>query len=533
MVKKTKTKKKQKTERPLRKEKETLTISKEKLSAIAYEWRATFDAIKDAISFIDVEGKIIRCNKAMSNILGKPFEEIIGRTCWELMHGSTQPIPECSIVRMKISLKRETMILPIGERVFEVTADPLLDDSGKLKASVHIISDITYRIRVAEVLGDCEEKYKILTENSITGIFMHQDGRFVFVNEKFAEIHGYKPEELLGREYLELIHPDERDTMRELTLKRLKGESVHQRYEVRRIRKDGTTIWCEMMAALILYKGRTAIMGNIIDITGRRKTEEDLKKSYEENLLRQGSMLNLSEDLLKEVDERNQAEERIQIYHKRLSDLASQIALIEETERRHFADELHDVIGQNLALARIKLAELKDTKTDDETLNRLAVLSELIDEASRSTRSLTFELSPPILYEIGFEAAAEWLGDMILKRYDIAFHLEKDGQPKPLTEDTKVLLYLSLRELIVNIVKHAKALNATLSVRRQDDNIYVSVTDDGIGFDASDMDYQIMKAASFGLFSTRERLKRLGGRLEISSQPGRGTTVTMIAPLKE
>jgi PAS domain-containing protein len=97
MVKKTKTKKKQKTERPRGTKKETPMISKEERSSIAGEWRTIFDAIKDAVSIINVEGSIIRCNKAMLELISKPFPEIIGRKCWELMHGSTKPIPECPI----------------------------------------------------------------------------------------------------------------------------------------------------------------------------------------------------------------------------------------------------------------------------------------------------------------------------------------------------------------------------------------------------------------------------------------------------
>ena len=124
------------------------------------------------------------------------------------------------------------------------------------------------------------------------------------------------------------------------------------------------------------------------------------------------------------------------------------------------------------------------------------------------------------------------MGEQILGKYNISFHFDDDTRPKPLSDEAKVLLFVSLRELIVNIAKHSKARNATVTLRRKGNMLHVSVTDDGIGFDASTLDFQIMKATSFGLFSTRERLERLGGRLEIASQPGKGTTVTMVVPLK-
>jgi PAS domain S-box-containing protein len=142
--------------------------------------------------------------------------------------------------------------------------------------------DVTSMEKTIKVINkqfeETGEKYKTITESSLTGIFIHQDGKFVFVNNRFAEIHGYKPEELLGKNHLSLIYPDERETLKEIASKRLKGETVPQRYEVQRVRKDGKTIWCEMMATCIQYKGRPAIMGNIIDITERKQAEEKLRE---------------------------------------------------------------------------------------------------------------------------------------------------------------------------------------------------------------------------------------------------------------
>ena len=133
--------------------------------------------------------------------------------------------------------------------------------------------------QVEVALQESEEMYKTLIENSLTGIFIHQDGKYVFVNNRFAEIHGYKPEELVGKEYLMLIPLDERRELQQVAQKRLDGASVSPCYEVRRLRKDETTIWCEMMATRIEYRGKPAIMGNIIDITKRKRAEEGLRQS--------------------------------------------------------------------------------------------------------------------------------------------------------------------------------------------------------------------------------------------------------------
>ncbi|HEC67978.1 MAG TPA: PAS domain S-box protein, partial [Candidatus Desulfofervidus auxilii] len=166
---------------------------------------------------------------------------------------------------------------------------------GESKTKAELISEIKkLRQRIAELekreieyeqietkLRESEEKYRTLTESSLTGIFIHQDGKYIFVNDKFAEIHGYKPEELIGKDPLILIHPDDRKTLKQVSLKRQKGRVVSQRYEIRKIRKDGKTIWCETIATLIRYKGRPAIMGNVIDITQRKQVEENLRESEE------------------------------------------------------------------------------------------------------------------------------------------------------------------------------------------------------------------------------------------------------------
>jgi len=159
-------------------------------------------------------------------------------------------------------------------------------------------SQIAEREKAEQTLRESEEKYKTLTESSLTGIFIQQDGRYVFVNKRFARIHGYRPEELLGRQYQSLIHPDERKTMAQLLSKRPAGEPFTQRYEMRRLKKNGQTIWCEVMITGVDYKGKPAIIGNIIDTTERKRAEELLEK--------------LNEDLESAVRELNRSNKELQ-----------------------------------------------------------------------------------------------------------------------------------------------------------------------------------------------------------------------------
>jgi signal transduction histidine kinase len=146
---------------------------------------------------------------------------------------------------------------------------------------------------------------------------------------------------------------------------------------------------------------------------------------------------------------------------------------------------------------------------------------------------LTFDLSYPILYELGFEAAvAEWLTDQVQEKHRIKTEFEDDGHQKPLDEDIRMLLFRNVRELLVNVIKHAQANKVRVSIRRVNEYINVSVEDDGVGFDPVEVTSTAAQKAKFGLFSIRERLEQLGGLIEIESEPGRGSKITMIAPLK-
>jgi PAS domain S-box-containing protein len=223
------------------------------------------------------KGKFIEVSDQFATLFGYRRSELIGMYATDLIAPEVRSEDTEKILSgydkpyESLCLRKDGSTFPV-----EVCGKNYYSQGRELRVTA--IRDISEHKLTEETLRESEEKYKILTENSLTGIFIHQDDRFIFVNDRFAEMHGYKTEELLGKHHLTLIHPDERETLRDIASKRLKGEIVPQRYEVRRIRKNGETIWCEMMATCIRYRRRAAIMGNIIDITERKKAEETLKE---------------------------------------------------------------------------------------------------------------------------------------------------------------------------------------------------------------------------------------------------------------
>ena len=140
------------------------------LKTASEEWRATFDAMNDAIALLDRDGKILRCNKAMANLTGKKFQEMIGKSCWEVVHDTSGPVSDFPYEIMKQSQKRETLAIQSGNQWFEATADPIFDNDGKLIGAVHIMVDITERKRAEEALRVSEEKYRSVVESIGIGI---------------------------------------------------------------------------------------------------------------------------------------------------------------------------------------------------------------------------------------------------------------------------------------------------------------------------------------------------------------------------
>lgn len=226
--------------------------------------------------------------------------------------------------------------------------------------------------------------------------------------------------------------------------------------------------------------------------------------------------------------QQRKTDERLEIYEKELRLLSIKLSLTEERERRKIASEIHDGIGQNLALCSIQLSRAINSASPSVDLTeRLIEIQNVIKKISEETRSLVFEISPPNLYVIGLVAALKELTKRIGQKYRILASFEDDGQVKPLDEDTNILLYKMVRELLINIIKHAQAGNMKVSIVREKGMIRITVADDGTGFNT-----HVLEKTGFGLFNIRKSLSYIGGSFKIASKSGSGTRITLTAPIK-
>jgi PAS domain S-box-containing protein len=316
----------------------------------------------------------------------------------------------------------------------------------------------------------------------------------VFINTAGARMLGAKsPEELIGSSILDFVHPAyRRRTHRQLEFLRRKLKPLPLR-EDKLLRIDGTAFDVEVAATPFVYRNKPA-----------------------------------AQIVFRDITERKLAQERIISDQKQLRLLTAELLLTEERERHEIATALHDSLGPILAFTKREVGALQKT-APPETAESLKSISANITQAVTQTRDLTFDLSPPTLYTLGFEIAVEELIEKFCEEHKLEYSFRNSDEPKPLADAVKVLLYRSIREMLINIVKHAKAKLVTISLSKANNDIEITVDDDGKGFDISAIKE---KAKGLGLFSVHERLRHIGGKFEIASKRGKGTHVTLTAPLK-
>jgi signal transduction histidine kinase len=232
-------------------------------------------------------------------------------------------------------------------------------------------------------------------------------------------------------------------------------------------------------------------------------------------------ILRITSPLIQRIEARTQ---ELASAHERLRFHSAQVALEVEQARRRAAVDLHDGLGQLLALVNIKLGLLRGQPQAGAPDPRLREIESLVAEAREHSKDLTWRLSPPVLYEVGLVAALQWLASDMERRYGLQVKVEEEGEPAQLDEATRISLFRSVNELLVNVAKHAQVDRAVVRVSNWVKDVMIVVEDRGVGFDPSS------NASEYGLFSVRERLHHLGGILTITSRSGEGTKVTLIAP---
>ncbi len=226
-------------------------------------------------------------------------------------------------------------------------------------------------------------------------------------------------------------------------------------------------------------------------------------------------------------------EDRVRERTVQLRTLTAELALTEERERRVLARDLHDDLGQVLAIVKIKLTSLAEDERRGALQTPLKDIESLVDQANRSVRSLMLQLHPPALQTLGLVAALEWLSDEMERLYGLSVRIDKDAKLPALEEPARTTIFRAVRELLINVAKHARTNTAQINCHRVDAaRIAISVTDQGLGFDYQRALSNPAKDSGFGLMSVRERIEFIGGEMNVDSTPGYGTTITIVFPAR-
>jgi PAS domain S-box-containing protein len=244
----------------------------------AREWQMTFDSTNDMIWLLDSEQRVLRANKVSEKLFKHQCGDLFGMHCWDIVHGTTAPIPECPLLRAKKNLSRESMELQIGDDWFIVTVDPIVDATGQYDGAVHIVRDITDRKRSEEELRESEGKFRALADSAPTAVMLYQDDRWIYANSAAENISGYSVKELLTMNFWDFVHPDHKSLIQERGRKRQQGEETTNRYEFKIIAKNGTEKWVDLSGASTTLQGRPTSIISVLDITQRKQAEEALRE---------------------------------------------------------------------------------------------------------------------------------------------------------------------------------------------------------------------------------------------------------------
>jgi PAS domain S-box-containing protein len=456
----------------------------------------------DAIFVHDLDGKIIYWNRGAEDTYGFSRDEVLGKVSHELLKTK---FPE-TLVKITGNLIRtgrwEGELGQTTKQDEKITVESRWalrqTEKGQPIGILEIDRDITQRKRVELRMQEARRYAESIIETvQVALLVLTPELKVRSANNAFYQTFCTKPQNIEGKFIYEL------------------GNCQWDIPELRVLLED------------ILPKNT-----NIKDFEVKRDFENLGPRTMllnAQRLYRHGGETQLILLSIQDITQLRLQQERIHVDQERIASLTEELLMAEERERRRIAVDLHDSVGQILAFSKREISVLQ--KEAPVALSQsFSEIKKQIDVAIKHTRDLTFDLSPQTLYSFGLEAAIEELAEKFSVEHGIGCYYNAVNQPKPITEQLTILLYRCVRELLMNIVKHAKANDVHISIKRIKTNVEITVADDGQGFDPAILE-SVADKKKFGLVSIRERLRRLGGTFSLQSSKGTGTKVVLTAPL--
>lgn len=363
-----------------------------------------------------------------------------------------------------------------------------------------------------------EERFPTLADNmSQFAWIADAGGCLTWYNKRWFDYTGTTLGEMQGWGWKQVHHPDHVDrVVARWKQAHATGEPWEDTFPLRG--KDGHYRWF-LSRAMPIHDANGKIVqwfGTNTDVTDQRVAEESLRR--------------LKDDLEVRVQQRTQDLRQSQV---RLRALTSELNLAEQRERKRLATELHDYLQQLLVYGKLTIGQGKRRVADaSAAADVMKKVDEVLSEALTYTRTLVAELSPPVLRDHGLAAGLKWLAEYMKKHEQTVRVTVPEGEGPQLPDDQVMLLFQSVRELLINALKHAETGEVTVTMEQLNENLSITVSDKGKGFNLAAAESPSGGISSkFGLISIDERMRALGGSFNIQSAPGEGTTVTLVLPL--
>ncbi len=468
-------------------------FSERKKAEVALRDQAeTFEAIientSDSVMLISPEFKLLRFNKnAEKRVLQRKNERMfIGADFRKFLYPDAEDI---FYVMFNDSLNgkfcdREIQARDTKGNSFWLRAktSPVYDRDNKLLGVTLLSENIDSQKKAQMALVQSEEKFRSLVEQSLVGVYIMQEEKFVYVNPGFEKIMGYSIDELKEASFSQWIYQEDIEKIKENYLLRVNGEKPTGQYTFRALRRDGALLYIEAIVSKIIYGNRPAIIGTIVDITDHVEEEKRIGKAV------------------------NDAQEK---------------------ERMQIGMELHDNVKQIMAASMINLDFLKNRLDDHKaTQSILDKVIGYIREAMDELRKLSHQLAPSIDSTIPLEEKIEILVNAMNAANTLKVYYRLDEFKQPVSNDVQLTLYRILQEQFNNILKYANASSVFISVRHYKDNIQLSIKDDGEGFNLG------RKKNGIGFENIKRRVEVLDGQVKIFSAPGDGCEVSVQIPFR-
>ncbi|AUC83813.1 hypothetical protein CW731_00255 [Polaribacter sp. ALD11] len=373
---------------------------------------------------------------------------------------------------------------------------PVTNKAGEVTGLRGTIQDITEQKRIRAEIEKTQEMYRLLANNTNDLICLQEpDSTFKYISPSIKNLLGYEQSEFIGKQILSIVHKDDVQSLKEV------NRYIDMKAFPFRVRhKEGHFIWLEFLTSPV-YK--------------------DKKISYYVTTAR-------------DITQWMLANQEIQEYQTSLQKLTTEITMVEEKQKKEIASNIHDHLSQSLVISKMKINELEkrsDLKMIDEDLQ---FIKAHISDALENSRKITYELSPPILYQLGIIEALNWLLEDVETTHKIAYRLKSNVDNINLNDLKSILLYRSIQEVVTNAIKYSSASLITLDLDKNKLGINILIVDNGVGFDTSVLNNLHNHSGSgFGLFTVQERIRNIQGIFKITSKINVGTTIKIFVPLAE